>query len=138
MTLTQTARQDSATFWGPPIATYTRAQALEDGTLVDVSETAQEAGIIVPVAITQGLWADIHDIPPSKSWQDPEGRLWDILSVYRYTVQTKALRSGVRTNVLTFRLIMHQGRRTYYTVKAHIGPGDQGEPVLTLMRPDED
>ncbi|MFH1109976.1 MAG: DUF6573 family protein [Planctomycetota bacterium] len=24
------------------------------------------------------------------------------------------------------------------TLKAHFGPGDDGEPVVTIMRPDED
>ena len=31
---------------------YTRAQAIEDGTLVDVTETAREAGWRFPVATT--------------------------------------------------------------------------------------
>src|SRR3972149_219225 len=39
--------------FGDPISVYTRAQALEDGQLVDVSETAKEAGIRFPVALTR-------------------------------------------------------------------------------------
>ncbi|MCE9563538.1 MAG: hypothetical protein K8U57_15970 [Planctomycetes bacterium] len=35
------------------IHSYTRANALADGVLVDVSETAREAGIRFPVALTQ-------------------------------------------------------------------------------------
>ena len=31
--------------WGEPIYTYTRAQAIEDGEQVEVSQLAQEAGI---------------------------------------------------------------------------------------------
>lgn len=117
------------------VSTYTRKQALEDGLLVDVTEMAREAGIRVPTAVTAGLWADVHDMPPSKQGaQDPTGRLWDVLIMYHFRAWP-ALGEG---DTVTYRLIMHQGRRTYYTVKAVVGPGDHGEPVLTLMRPDED
>ena len=44
--------------FGEPISTYTRAEAIEDGVLVDVSETAAEAGITFPVAITRRLWTE--------------------------------------------------------------------------------
>ena len=41
----------------PVISVYTRAQAIEDGILVDVSETAREAGFRIPVAITRTVWS---------------------------------------------------------------------------------
>ncbi len=44
--------------FGEPIHTYTRAQAIEDGQLIDVSTTAREAGIVWPVALTSAAWAD--------------------------------------------------------------------------------
>jgi len=37
------------------IFSYTRAQAIEDGVLVDVSELAREASFRYPVAVTQGV-----------------------------------------------------------------------------------
>ena len=40
-----------------------RAQAIEDGVLVDVSDIAKEAGFRYPVALTSALWADIENIP---------------------------------------------------------------------------
>ncbi len=39
------------------IFAYTRADALTDGELVDVSTTAREAGLIFPVAITRAAHA---------------------------------------------------------------------------------
>lgn len=42
--------------FGKIIYAYTRAQALEDGFLVDVSETAKEAGFKVPVVVTCAVW----------------------------------------------------------------------------------
>jgi hypothetical protein len=35
---------------------YTRADAIRDGVLSDVSETAKEAGIRWPVALTAAVW----------------------------------------------------------------------------------
>src|SRR4051812_27741843 len=43
---------DSAVF-GEVIFAYTRKQAIEDGVLVDVTETAKEAGFKIPVALTR-------------------------------------------------------------------------------------
>ena len=34
------------------VSAYSRAQAIEDGVLVDVSQTAKEAGIKYPTAVT--------------------------------------------------------------------------------------
>ncbi len=46
----------NATAFGPVLSAYTRAQAIEDGILVDVSETAREAGFTIPVAVTRTVW----------------------------------------------------------------------------------
>lgn len=114
------------------ISAYTRADALRDGVLIDVSEMAREAGFIWPVAITQGLWATINNIPKSKSCQDVQGRLWDVLWMARL-----AARRPPR-DVLLYNLIMHHGRKKYITLKMVSGPGDSGEGVVTIMLPHED
>ena len=44
-------------FFGDVIFTYTRAQALADGVLIDAGALAQEAGFRLPVAITAAAWA---------------------------------------------------------------------------------
>src|SRR6266404_3337018 len=51
--------------WGEPITSYTRAQAIADGVLVDLTSATddrgqrlcQQAGFKVPVAITRAAWA---------------------------------------------------------------------------------
>ena len=45
------------------ISVYTRAQALEDGVLYDVSDLARESGFTLPTAITAGVHALLLDIP---------------------------------------------------------------------------
>lgn len=115
------------------ISAYTRAQAIEDGVLVDVSEMAREAGFIWPVAITQELWATINNIPKSKSYQDVQGRLWDVL--WMAFLATRRQADGTQ---LHYSLIMHHGRKTYIALKLVSGPGDDSEGVITIMLPHED
>jgi hypothetical protein len=115
------------------IFTYTRAQAIEDGVLVDVTEWAQEAGFVWPVAVTAGVWALINDIPARfDGIQDVEGRIWDVVWCARCAVVRT---SGVET---LYNLILHHGRRTNCTLKLVSGPGDDAEPVITIMLPQED
>lgn len=116
------------------IYAYTRKQAIEDGVLIDVSKTAKEAGFVYPVALTAALGADINAIPESRSEQDVNGRLWDVLCMGRDAIR----RNKTGGSELLYKLIMHVGRSTYYTVKLVCGPGDDAEPVITLMRPNED
>ena len=40
------------------ISSYTRADALADGQLIDVTQTAKEAGFRLPVALTRPAGAD--------------------------------------------------------------------------------
>lgn len=48
--------------FGEPIYIYTRKQAIEDGVLIDVTETAKEAGFKVPVAVTCALHEIINTV----------------------------------------------------------------------------
>lgn len=122
------------------ISSYTRAQAVADGELVDVSTVAREANIRFPVALTRALWADIAAIPAERPLEDLQGRLWDVLWMGACAMR----RAGGST--LTYQLILNLDGAIYdddrggplYTVKVVCGPGDAGEPVLTFMRPDED
>jgi hypothetical protein len=61
------------------IHSYTRADALRDGVLIDVSPTAREAGIRYPVALTRAAWGRCVAVPPGVLCQDESGRLWDVL-----------------------------------------------------------
>ncbi len=121
------------------IYAYTREQALDDGVLVDVSEMAREAGIRYPVAVTASVWATIEAIPEKlKGVQDVQGRLWDVLSMFRFAARM----ARVDGDTLFYDLHMDRnegGRRVRkLRLKAVCGPGDNWEPVVTIMLPDED
>lgn len=137
---------DLEEIFGEPIYVYTRAEAIEDGVLVDVTETAREAGFVVPVALTAALWHDVNDIPDHlKGVADVGGRLWDVLWLGRHAAKTSR---GDGTE-LVYKLHMPFGDQPdpdggpigdlfAYRVKMVSGPGDAGEHVITMMRPEED
>jgi hypothetical protein len=58
---------------------YSRADAIRDGVLIDVSATAREAGIRWPVALSRAVWERCVRVPDGVVCQDEAGRLWDVL-----------------------------------------------------------
>lgn len=56
------------------IHAYTRAQAIEDGVLVDLSGLASEAGFRWPLAVTQAVWAVVE--PESDTVEAPSFRCY--------------------------------------------------------------
>ncbi len=120
--------------FGEVICRYTRAQAIEDGFLIDVMETAKEAGITFPTALTAAVWECCVTVPERVAWQDEKGRLWDVLTMLRYAITHS---TGGRQ--VDFRVAVQNDARRPRLVqlKALCGPGDEGEPVITIMLPDE-
>jgi hypothetical protein len=116
------------------ISSYTRAQAIADGCLVDVSETAREAGIKYPVAITAAVFAQYVRVPEGVNCQDERGRLWDVVWMLRCSI--------ARTEGSVCRYTVHvrndNRRPKPVQLKALCGPGDDASPVITVMLPDED
>jgi hypothetical protein len=79
------------------IHVYTRADALRDGVLIDVSATAREAGIRWPVALSRAVWERCVRVPLGVLCQDEAGRLWDVLWMLRWAVaRQNGGRRGVR------------------------------------------
>ena len=129
--------------FGPVIVRYTRAQALEEGVLVDAGSLASEAGFQWPVALTRAVWEDCVAWQVADNQrqigQDPTGRLWDVL-----VMAVMAIRGSARGgNQLSFSLyrVPRDGVSTTadkVSLKLIVGPGDQGEPVITILQPHED
>lgn len=132
------------------IFVYTRADAIRDGELVDVSAAAREVGFIIPVALTRAAWNRYvltHNIPG----QDEAGRLWDLLWMLRL-----AARAAPKTaDRISFRFLcrlpstdewQHNEAREQdvpvgvrlVTLESLCHPGDDAEPVITVMIPGED
>jgi hypothetical protein len=116
---------------------YTRAEAIADGVLIDVTPTAREAGFKYPVALTAAAWVKCVAVPPGVACQDESGRLWDVLNLLRCAIRASDGGAEVRFGVHV-RNDNGEGMPPLVRLKALCGPGDQGEPVLTVMLPDED
>ena len=133
------------------IYTYTRAQAIEDGMLIAIDEKiSREAGMTVPVAITSSvyeqyvLWTEKDNA--RQTYQDQSGRLWDILWMCSLCLRSAA-RKGIENtgSGILFQLLAipkKEGSRAQrpkkITLKTVLGSGDNYEPVLTIMLPNED
>jgi hypothetical protein len=124
------------------IHAYSRAQALEDGDLVDVTTSAREAGFRFPVALTRAVWAGCVEWSEADSRrqvpQDESGRLWDVLTMARWAA--KMARPGqdrVRFHVLRVPRGGKGMRARKCELVLHIGPGDDAAPVMTIMAPEE-
>jgi len=129
--------------FGEVISTYSRAQALDDGALVDAGPLAKEVGFRWPVAITAAVWEDCVAWSDADSGrqvhQDLSGRLWDVLFMAHHAIRSS--RTGGDRLAFQLYRVPRDGKSSdasVTTLKLIAGPGDQGEPVITIGLPDED
>jgi len=125
--------------FGPVIYTYTRSQAIADGFPIEVTKTAEEAGIRFPVFITRGVYEHCVAVPPNVTGQDEAGRLWDVVWMLRFAI----IRSTPGTSRLPFALYVrnsdkHPARLTKLIATAGAVDVDDPVPAITVMLPDED
>lgn len=142
---------DEESFWGEPISTYSRAQAIEDGTLIDLSSPmlSLESGksnpadvseltrqlYKYPVACTSAVWGIVERAVASKNHcNDIRGVMWDIL-----LMSQKGITQKIDDSQHLFQVIITgAGRKKIHTFRLICGPGDNMEPVITIMLPEED
>lgn len=134
---------DLSSVFGDVVFFYSRAQAISDGVLIDASELARDAGFRLPVAITSAAWADCvawsREDSARQVHQDQTGRLWDVL----WMAGCAARAASQNQSELLFELyrVPRDGHATdaeSCQLKLLIGPGDEGEPVITILLPGED
>lgn len=125
----------------PIIHSYTRADAIADGVLIDVTNEAREAGFNIPVALTAEVWNDCVKWTAEDSkrqvLQDEAGRLWDVLWM-AFVAARRA--TGDRVSFQLYR-VPRGGRGCsprLTTLQLRIGPGDAMEPVITVLLPGQD
>lgn len=120
------------------IYSYSRTRGLSEGVLIDVSDLAREAGFKLPVAVSDSLYHG-YLTPPlelAKEGQSLDGRLWDTLSVLRYAI--KAASSTDRISFSVLFQMASDAEPEPVDLLAVCGPGDSGEPVITIMLPSDD
>ena len=119
------------------IYAYTRAQAIADGVLIDVTAQAREVGFKLHTVVTDSLFHN-YIVPPQGlegEGQSVEGRLHDVLWMVLVAARKQSEGAYVETDVL---FLMASGRQEKVKVVAVVGPGDEGEAVLTIMLPGDD
>lgn len=135
--------------FGPVIYAYTRAQAIDDGVLVDLSEIAAEAGIRLPTAITAAAYERYVAVPEEmKGHQDESGRAWDIVWMLAHAIRSGKLNGSEGEFELLVAMPANTGwepnekregqNQRLVTLKAVCGPADDASPCLTIMKPGED
>lgn len=112
---------------------YTRANALADGVLVDLSSLAREAGFKIPLAVTDDVW-DVVSPERMPSCQDWQGRAWDLLTILRLAINRTA--PGATSIEFAPLFVMESGHAPKpVQMWALCSPGDNAEPVMTIMLP---
>jgi hypothetical protein len=129
---------DNESPFGEVIYAYTRKQALADGFQVEVTATAQEAGIRFPVFLTRAVFDAYVTVPQGVTGQDEAGRLWDIVWMLRFAIRNAQSGQGR----LPFALYVRNDNRRPKLVKLIATCGaldmDDPQPAITVMMPDED
>jgi hypothetical protein len=122
------------------IHTYTRAQAIADGVLKDVTETAREAGFTHHTVVTEGVWNQCVALSEAarNAGCDERGRLWDV--VWMASCAARKAARGKPTDRVEFQIysVVDRIEPELVDLWLHCGPGDNGEPVLTIMLQGED
>lgn len=119
------------------VASYSRAQALDDGELVALDpELCRQAGLKLPVAITRAAWAQVIEMTPAakRAGNDLVGRTWDVLHMARVAASRASGTSSVSFSVYA---VVKSTRPTCVQLRMVCGPGDTAAPVLTIMLPEE-
>ena len=127
-------------FWDEAdvIVTYTRRQAIDDGVLVDASvgdlAEVSRQHYKHPVAMTAAVFDLMRRAVEHPRWCNDYKGVWhDILGMSRMNPVQKW-----ETGCLFQVIITGVGRKRKHTLKIECGPGDDAEPVLTVMLPEED
>lgn len=120
------------------ISRYTRADAIQDGTLVDLTANFPDiSGQLYkfPVACTAAVWASVEAAVANKRHgNDFAGVVWDILWMSQKGIVRKIDESQHIFSVI----ITGVGQKRNHDFKIICHGGDEAEPVLTIMLPGED
>jgi len=111
--------------FGPIIFSYTRAQAIEDGVLMDVTPIARAAGFKLHTVITCGLLSELKSGKPED--YNVFTAIYDVLATLYRAVRAQKERDD--------RVFFKSGELDLW---AMVGPGDDAEPVMTVMLVGED
>ena len=117
----------------PVVSSYSRARAIEDGVLVDVSAIARFVGFTYPVAFGSAAFAEVTGFESDAATEEVTAFVRAVLRALHEAIRC----SGGDADTILFEVNgRHGGARV--ALKSLVGPGDAGEPVITILFPNED
>lgn len=119
----------------PIISSYSRAEALADGWLVDITEHARAAKFQYPTAVTATVWKSCVEVDDDDRTRSEPVRLWNLLWYLHRAI--RFMHSSCDRATFTMTVVRRDGTPELVELLAMCGPGDDGAPVLTIMAPDE-
>lgn len=124
-----------ADIWGladPEQQRKARQDAIDDGDLIEITRMGRDMGITFPLAVSARAAQSMVPFPNIPQETVTEN-LWDTLHAFRDKARTTT------EEEFEFQVSLYQnGLVPTLTFKAAVSPGDDGEPVITIMLPDED
>ncbi|MCD4741586.1 MAG: hypothetical protein K8R67_03745 [Desulfobacteraceae bacterium] len=120
------------------IFSYTRKQAIEDGTQVEMGRNiVKEAGFKFPVFLTPGVHSVIQKAVASKKHcNDFDGINCDILTMLRHGIQTSKEENNINFTVIITGA--EQSANHIFLAQRGAMDMDEPEPASTEMLPEED
>jgi hypothetical protein len=138
--------ESPADFWGEPIHTYTRAQAIADGLLVDatVGDLAQVSRqhfgdpALYHVAMTARLFALIERAVNHPHHMNDYRGVWHDICFMSIVLPERKLRDDYSLTVWFKVIITGTGRIKKHLLKRVMTPDGHGGVEITFMLADED
>jgi hypothetical protein len=125
--------------FGHAICTWSRVQAVADGFQVDITRTAQKAGIRFPVFLSRAVFDACVAMPEGATGQDEAGRLWNIVWALRFAIR----RAGAHGQIyVSFVIYVGDESCRPKLVKLAASCGaldmDDSQTAITITMPDEE
>lgn len=130
---------DLKAIFGEVVHTYSRAQAIADGWLVEADpELTERLDYLVPIVYTRAVYEDcVAWAADDGPLQDQEGREWDLLFALRMWAMSAPDADWITLPLMRIPKGSRDARVEQVQLLASFGPGDSEEPVLTVMFPSE-
>jgi hypothetical protein len=121
------------------IYTCSRADAVAEGLQMDITRTAQKAGIHFPVFLTRAAFDACVARPEGAAGQGEDERLWNIVWALRFAIRSAAARGQIY-----FSFVIHVRNENFHPkpVKLVASCGaldlDFSQTAITITMPDDD
>ncbi|MEO1698740.1 MAG: DUF6573 family protein [Planctomycetota bacterium] len=122
----------------PMLSSYSRAEALRDGVLVDVTRHAEKTGFRYTVALTASVYQSHVQARDGVGAQSEPLRLEHLLERLLHQLRTVPGPASAVTFEVESLGSTWGAETKKITLQAVCGPGDRAEPVVTIMHLDED